>query len=504
MSVRSRHALAAALASWCWAQAPSAEAAEKPKILVLPYQGLDRNLPEDLAEQTTAVIAKEIAAGEVSVIRADDVAAAAPKPETAQDAPQGDASAGSKAEALMAEAKDALQGSDFEKAQKLFQRAIKLLEDNADAVPDLRLLPEAYLQLAVVNFTDGREEEADDMLARAIHWDPERKLDESDYPPIFIRVFERARYNVLRRPRARIEVRGVAGSQVLFDGRNLGKTPLILDEALPGNHWIRVERPGEALRVRSVNVQPKKTVLVEFEGGATESAAPTGVLGALAANEVDRSHTEALRAAGSAAGADYVMAGAIYKTDTAYNIHTILVAVKDGGVGRMVDIAFDLDMLSAEIEVYKLAGEVRAQAESRKLTNVITDLPFALAPKFKKRPTRTAVAGKETKVTTVAAAPPTPDAPAAVAFVEPPPPPATGRGPVSVAPPPPPPPSAVIKDEAIVATTVLPKDEQPEEEGSMWWIWVVVGVAAAGAIGTGGYFLAQGGGSDEANLRITW
>lgn len=505
----------------------SASASGKPKVLVLPYQNLDQGLPDDLGEETTKVVTREISHGEVIVIRADDVAedSAAPKPHKSSDTPTGDAEAGAKAEAFISQAKEAMEDSDFDKAIKLLEKAVKLLEDNGDAVPDLRLLPEAYLQMGVAYFRDGREDDGDEMLNKAVHLDPERKLDGADYPPIFIRVFERARFNVLRRSRARIEVKAAPGAQVLFDGRNLGKAPIVLTEVLPGAHWLRVERPGEAVQVKKVSVSASKTLEVVFDGGgaAQESAAPVGVLGAIAANEVEAEHLRQLKAAGTRAGADFVMFGGIYKTDTAYHIHTAYLSVKDGSVGRLVEIAFDLDMLSAEIEVYKLAEDARNQAIAMKLSTVDPERPFMLAPKMKKKAgKRVAAAGqKETKLSTVVAAPAAQKPPESVYATasEDKAPVATKKDDGSVVKAPPPP-NLLPKDEVVeqkrsdgaggsaatsfASTGLQPKDDDSGEGESTWWIWVVVGVAVAGAAAGGGYLIASSGSPTEGNLTVSW
>ena len=506
---------------------PLGHAANKPKVLVLPYQHLEEGLPDDLGEQTTVVVTKEIAHGDVSVIQAEDVGEAqAPKGAAKpSDAPTGDPGAGAKAEEAIAKARELMEDSDFEKAAKQLERAIKLLEDNGDAVPDLRLLSEAYLQAGVAYFRDGQEEQGDDMLNKAVHLAPDRQLDPSDYPPIFIRVYERARFNVLRRPRARIEVKATPGAQVLFDGRNMGKAPIALEDALPGVHWIRVERPGDPVRVKKLNIPSKQTTVVEFAGAPgseAEEPSAVGVLAALAANQVGEEHVAQLQAAGKKAGADLVMFGAIYKSDTAYNIRTAYLRVKDGSVGRLQDIAFDLDMLTAEIEVYKLADDATSQAKSGQLSEPVKERPFAIAAGYQKRVKRKAVAqgAKEVRMSTAVAAPPPIKAPQSLhaqggeAGVRAPVGEAgavTAAGGAVVKPTP----TLVPKDEmsasapkadpALTFGTTIPKDEKKGgEDPSTWWIWVIVGVAAAGAAGAGGYFLFSGGASDEGSLRISW
>ena len=219
--------------------------AEGPKILVLPYQHLSTKMPEDLGEQTTVVVTKEMTHGGLEVLRADDLGdATAPKPKaSATQTPSGDPRAAAKAEQWIVEAKNLMEEAEFSAAIKRLKKAVRLLRTNADAVPDLRLLPEAYLQLGVAYFRDGMEDEGDEMLNKAVRLAPERKLSSADYPPIFLKVYDRARFNVLRRPRAQIEVKATPGAQVLYDGRNMGKAPILLKDALPGVHWLRVERP---------------------------------------------------------------------------------------------------------------------------------------------------------------------------------------------------------------------------------------------------------------------
>jgi hypothetical protein len=517
-----------------------AAAAEKPGLLLLPYQPLNKGVAPELAEQTTVVVAQEIGAMGIEVTRADDVAEAeapgrAQPKEAGKNAPTGDPLAADRAKDLISKAKQTMEDSDLPPAIAHLKKAVKLLGDNGDAVPDLRLLAEGYLQLGVAHFRDSDEDAADEALTQAVHYAPTRELEETEYPPIFIRVFQRVRYNVLRRPRATVEVKAAPGAQVLLDGRNLGKAPMIMTEVLPGNHWIRVESPGEAPQVKKILVRSKRTMQVEFDGATAEPAAPqgdsVGVLGAIARNQLDKSHLEQLRAAGKRAGASYVMIGAIYKTETAYNIYTGLIAVSDPSAGRASEIAFDLDMLSAQIEVFKLAEDVKHQVKASKLTTPVNDPVFALAPKLDLHaPKKKAVAqAKETKVETVIAAPPPipepkdmvagaggePLAAAAAAPVA-----AAAAGSVvrSAA-------SVMPKDEVAVAsspsaassgsragtasmvaptTSVVPIDEAGDDEASPWWLWVLIGVAVAGGAGAGGYLLLSGGSPSEGTLRIHW
>jgi tetratricopeptide (TPR) repeat protein len=511
-----------------------AHAADKPKIVLLPYQALNKGVAPELAEQTGGVIAQELGALGVEVLKKDDVAeSAAPSKggaprEGNKNAPTGDPGAGDKAQALVEQAKTAIEDSNVGPAIEQLKKAVKLLTENGDAVPDLRLLSEAYLQLGIAYFRDGDEDQANDALSQAVHFMPQRELEETEYPPIFIRAYQRVRFDVLRRPRTTIEVRASPGSQVLLDGRNLGKAPLNLTEVLPGTHWVRVERAGQPPEAKKLLVRAKNTILVEFSGatGGDEKPddAPVGSLGAVARNALEKGHLDQLRATGKREGAAFVVFGAVYKTDTAYNIYTSLVSVADGSVGRAVDVAFDLDMLSAQIEVYKLAEDLKKQVLGGKLNAPVAEQPFVLAPKIDVRQkVKKVESAREVRVGTAAAAPGPIAAPK-----EP-----EERTPVAAGGGAAPKNGGVVKPADLptkpVGSTVIPKDEltstkpsgsavasgggstvavtrdeQSEEGGSSWWIWALVGVAVAGGAAAGGILLFGNQGADDTVVRITW
>lgn len=503
-----------ALGSW----GPTAAEAAKPKILVLPYQPMSKDIAPELTEQTTLVVSDEMQAAGLEVIRADDLFEAKAgggkkRGSSGADAPLGDPDAQAKALELVQKGEGALDDEEFADAARHFKGAIKLLEDNGDAVDDLRLLSDIYLKLGVALFRNGDEDEGDDALAKAVHYAPDRRLSDKEWPPIFIRVYDRARYNVLKRPRARVEVKAQAGASVLFDGRNLGKAPIVLTDALPGVHWVRLETPGQPPKAKRVALRGNATIVLEFEG---ESEAPSeaaeGVAAALAANELQKGHVDEARDAGRKAGADLVMLGAIHKTATAYNIYTVFIDVQSGKVGRLVDVAFDLDMLSAQIEVFKLAEDAALQAKGG-FSRPEEKLVFAIAPQVRLQKKKGKGAPAATaKVSTVAAAPPPIDKPQAPTVAERS---AVAAGTGPGGPVKPPRLGVVPKDEEetgrkarserpqLGSSTVIPKDEDESEGGIAWWVWVLAGVAVVGA-GVGAGIALGGGSSDEGSLGIRW
>lgn len=481
--------------------------AKPPRVLALPYQLLQPNLPEDLGEQTTLVIANEVGQGGVTVVRKDSVVGA-PSGGSAggnRFAPVGDPKAGPRAERMLERAQEYVDDGDIPGASRVLEKAVALLEDNGDAVADLRILSEAYLQLGIAQFREGFEEEADEALARAIHFDPERTLSASDFPPIFIKVFDRARYDVLRRPRGELEIRAPAGAQVLLDGRSMGQGPVKLEGVLPGDHYVRVERPGQPVQAQQLRVGSKKTTVLDFDGSADAGdEAPETPLAGLAANKVSPEHLEAIQSAGRQAGAQFVLLGAVFSTDVAYQIRTGLLDVETGALGRVQNIAFDLDLLSADIEAYKVAADIQAQVKGGALSDVESGPGWVPAPDFK--PIRSRRSAGRTRMSVKRAAPRPMREPASIYAEAPAPEPSpseSGSGTTFIIDDDDPRPNLGL-DTSATASTQVEKNKEDEGGDDLWWLWVVVGVAAVGAAGAATALVLSEDSSDQGKVLVTW
>jgi GTP-binding protein len=537
-------------------------AQNKSKILVLPYQAIGKGTSTEILDQTTNLLGSELEASGVSVMEGSDsikkLGGKKPSSKSPKRQERSDPEANEKAQKLLADGRTGVEDQEFETAIRALKKAVRYIDDNGVAINDLSLLSEAYLLLATAYFQEGEEDEADDSLIKAVHYSPDKSLSSSKYPPIFIRSYDRARYNVLRRPRARLDVKAARNAQIFLDGRSMGRAPVMLKEVLPGNHWIRAQSPGEEPQVKKILVRSKRTIAVNLGGDNSSEAVAvpsdtSGLVGAIGTNELNRSHVAQLQSVGRKRGVDFVLFGGVHKTNTAYNIYTAIVNVQSGDVGRLTNIAFDLDLLTAQIEVYKLADDVREQTQGEEpLLKIISATKFRLAPKLNltvSKSRRAIAAGAAaSRVRTVVAAPKAKRAPTSSPNVPPPPPTqlssreedSGGRAPLA---------SKPKKSEADIYDSdgssdvnaskgrgLVPKDESEEDAivtsrvstpdnedkpflprkdslafdrdedpgQSMWWIWVAVGVAVAGAGGTGLYFGLNDSGPQEGELTIRW
>lgn len=482
----------------------NAALASPPRVLVLPYQNLETTMPKDLGGQLSRVIERELSQLGLEVVQVDAPKTPPPKKKSRgrpTDAPRGDRRAGRRAERRLARARSALEEGNTGAAIRQLEGVIGLLEDNGDALVDFHLLPEAYLELAIALIREGVDEGADEALAFAIHFDPERVLLEADYPPLFLRIYDRARYGVLSRERGRVEVRAAPESRVLIDGRTMGTAPLRLEKVLPGEHWLRVERAGGGVQARKIDVRPGETTVVRFDGAPKEDALAAqkrDPLAALGANRLSAKDLEALAEAGRRARADYVLVGAVFATDVDYQLRSGLLDPRSGVIGRARNVAVDLDLLSMEIEVFKLAEDAHAQVLAGAIRAPASSPAWVPAPDFRgARPFQRE--SSPPGLTVAQAAPPPIPEPGSIYAKAP----VRARDPVVARTEAPTPVGDPVILPSLEGSAALERPKS-KDNGDLWWVWVIVGVAAAGAAGAATYALVSGDGSDEATLKVRW
>lgn len=170
----------------------------------------------------------------------------------------------------------------------------------------------------------------------------------------------------LRAPRVKIRVDAtVPGAEVFFNGKSVGATPLLLTNVVPGFHYIRVVKEGAGAFGARVEAKDDANEVTANLGGSGPAGGGLGpVANAVTANRVDDDAFAAAAAVGKAQGAEYVLFGGVTKGERGITVATFMVAVKDGKAGRLVDLEFDLDLLSASVESFKLVEEVGARVKT--------------------------------------------------------------------------------------------------------------------------------------------
>lgn len=337
--------------------------AEGPKVSLLPYQPIARQASPELCAQVTTILTQEL--GGSDVISLVTGAPADEKGPTEAAAP-GNEDAGKaqldKALKLADSGGKNVKRQKFEPAIKSLEESLRLFAEAAPAVTDVSPVAQANLDLAVAYWKRGREDEAMARMQDAVRLNPEAKLDPKEYFPLFLSVYDAEMRKTLRKERGSVRVEAtVPGAEVFFDGKSVGAVPLLLTNAVPGHHFLRVVKDGAGVFGAQIDVLGEKTIEItaDIGGGGDAAAASLGpVANAVTSNLVDEEALKAAQGIGKKNGAEYVIFGGVQKRETSIVVASYMVRVKDGKAGRLVDLELDTDLLSASVESFKLVEEV--------------------------------------------------------------------------------------------------------------------------------------------------
>lgn len=348
------------------ALAPAVRAAEPKKltVTVVPYAPLFGTLPQTTGDKVAGLVAEELAANDgfeivpVSEGRAPKAAAVAKSSEEELEA-----SKAGVAEALALFEKGAKLAkirTKVKPAADTIEKGIKQFLANFEGAADFRPLSDAYVQLALLKFKLGRDEQAKDLLADLVRLDSKRVLDSErdDLAASFVKRHELAREKLLSGGRGLLQIGSTpAGARVTLDGVDVGETPLLAKEVLPGEHYVVVTKPGTGAAWKKLVVKADETTT--FEPGL--AGEPSGPLASLARNLAENKLTDAsfavVKKVGEASKADFVLFGAVHSGGERIDAHTFMTRTKDGTTIELAALAFDLEMLGAGIEIYKLAED---------------------------------------------------------------------------------------------------------------------------------------------------
>jgi hypothetical protein len=528
-----------------------AAAAEAPGVMVFPYQPVYGTVPDDVAARTTELVLSEM--GNNDRLKAVQ----GPKAPEAAQAPKAevkiDAAAIKKAVGAARTGASEVKAQNFDKAVKILKDAIGVLEANAEYLDEYATLVDAYINLSVAYLASGEEDACDEMISRAVRLEPARQLDPKEYVPLYIRMFHARRTAMWKQPRGSLIVTtSPAGAAIVFDGKQVGATPAVLKEIFKGEHYLKVEKAGEPARYKRVAIVGGAQAEAKFEGPSQGLGGAEGAVAqAVKSNKLDQAMRAQIAAAGQKAGADYVVLGGVTRADTVYQVNSYLMKVKTQEMTPLVTLFFDLDLLGASIEVYKMVEEIAKRVETfpeplrqqvvlvvpgimkadeRPAEIVIGPVGAAPAlPAMAEVPEEPAPAPAPAPAPVVAAPAPVPaqPAPAAPAPAQPAKP-APAPAPVAAQPTPPPaqpapaakapPPSLQPKQDTgslglsregrklsgqqqIDPSIVIV--EHPKRWYENPWIWTAVGVVLVGA-GIGTYFYIAGMAPNHGEVVMTW
>jgi hypothetical protein len=453
-----------ALQSVCAALAPV-------KIVVIPFApGFGSS--DALASKMTSLIAEQVRSkAEIfelveGVSKSDKFAEGSKK------------SNGPKREVLvaLAEGKKAMEELRFDEAIPALKKGLELmLTDPASA--DFEMVCEALVKLSVAAFRTGHEKEAKSQLLELARLSPRFELP-PNYPPVFLKEFEKARKKVAKLSRGQLSVEGPPGSIASVDGRELGPVPR-LEENLPiGAHYVKVvgatgERFAEALELK--NGMSKVKASFSTARGVVASLAPSGATATalLVPLEIDESVRQQVQAFAQRAGAEFALVGHVAKTsETLMTAGAALYSVKKNEFSLLPAALFDTDAESAKTEAVALVSALEKKAKN---FGEFTRLPFVLVKNRRSAESQLSSSNERSRKTEPGRIPQSLGGPEESDLKNP------GKSQSLV-------PLAKPEDDAAIAIkTANPSAEKPRA-GISPWVWIAGGVALAAGAGLGGYF----------------
>lgn len=447
--------------------------AEKPRLVIVPF-ATGEGATDKAATKFGALVSDELKS------RSDAIDVVAP-PVTKPAPEKAVSKKGPSAETVAAldTGKKAFDDLRFDEAIPALKKGIELMLAEP-ATADFEVIQDALVKVAAANFRTGEEKEAKNALLDLARLAPGYALPPG-YPPVFQREFEKAQKRLDKVPRGQVVIEGPSGATAFLDGRDLGMVPATEENVPGGTHYVKVEgsrgeKFGQIIEVKG------STAKVKASFGAPPDRAPVNMVpNPNVAASVDEAMPQRLTAYCKAAGADYALIGIVYRvSDTQFAAGTALFAAKRSTFAQLAAVTFDVDVLTANTESFKLADEVLKRSAS---LGTPTNPPFSLVTKktqtvavvTKVEPTKVDPNGDELSVAA-------PDRKTKVVLQP--------KDRVLDKP------ANVIDPEAPVEAPVEPV---PTVKPSVpVWVWVVVGGVAAAGAGVGGYF-----GIREATRPVT-
>lgn len=155
------------------------------------------------------------------------------------------------------EGKVLYERAEFEGAIPVLGEAVEKLQDGLAGATDSKDLIEALILLGMAHASTGDAEQARKTFKAVVTLDPARELDQVNYPPRMVSLFNEVRGQVRAAPAARLVVQAPEdGARVYVDGIDRGQAPVTVEGLPPGTHYVLVIGAGGKRSFDEVELQP--------------------------------------------------------------------------------------------------------------------------------------------------------------------------------------------------------------------------------------------------------
>ena len=322
-----------------------------PKVAVVPFAPLSGDVPVQAGSKSASLLASEL--GNLGTLTSVDLGIEAD--EAAGKALQAARDAVAAAQAAEKKRKLGAAATAYRAAIAAYDSAAALLDTPTE-------LSDAHVALGTALYLTGEDEQGSQELASALSLTPARAFAGEATSPLFTATVSKVREQVLSAEKAWLRIDSTPpGARAFLDGQELGRTPISVRDIPAGKHLWRVSLPTSRPIGGAVVLAPgaKQSVAAILGGMAPASR----LIAALAGNRLDERVLASAKAASGASGVDILVFGALLARGQELVLEPFLYSPARNAVTRLPRKTFDAEMLSAGVELFKLAGEIGGRVQ---------------------------------------------------------------------------------------------------------------------------------------------
>lgn len=281
-----------------------------------------------------------------------------------------------------------LVAEDFEGASKAFKKAVDLFEANLASVDSYEVVTDAQLRLGLAYLKAGYELDARTAFKTYANLNPAAKLSPKDYPPELVEDVEKEIRRMSKRGGGKLTVgSNPEGAEVLLDGAVIGMTPLSLDSAPSGTHYLVVRGKGSFPWGQKITIRGKgelEEFVANLNAGST-SDSPVGegpvflseLDRRIKAGEVDPSLTPYFKELASRTNTRAVVFVVMKKGKSGrYDAWPFIYHAENDQIALLDTVSFDASLSTVQVDGYKLAEAIANGILSFPTAKVLTGSPF--------------------------------------------------------------------------------------------------------------------------------
>lgn len=230
---------------------PAALFADERTVVIVPIHD---GASDDISDDLVASFSKAVAERGLQVVSQDKVEAVLSYYKPLRNDKDNALSA---AQDLISRAKEHYYNFDYEAASSEIAKAIGLMENSPDATPvHGEVLRDAYITAAIIE-RSGKNNRDDlrDYFKKVLELDPQYVLDEREFQPSLVGIFNEEKAQLLDGPLGELEVEtNPKVAEVYINGIFKGVTPLLITGQPDGSYYLSIKANKYRTVKKTVNV----------------------------------------------------------------------------------------------------------------------------------------------------------------------------------------------------------------------------------------------------------